>query len=406
MIMDWKKAQETARAVFKRHFGYQAAFAAHAPTRLELLGNHGEFHQGIVLSLAINQYVALAVAPRTDGRVVLVREGDPKPHEFWISELAAHPAAPWADVCKGVLQELRRNGVYFGGFNAGIGGLELVARFGREAATTAVAAALAVRKLYPFRVTEFGALSRPPIRDRRGELAPLTRPEKLALAKLCQRAITRFLHRSCSFMEPAALLFSKAFHATLVDCRLESVAILPLIGEVVLVLCPVADPVPATDLRLAQMYRDCHQAARKLGTSSLRSVEIRSLSQKRANLTEAEYRRAYHVIGDLQRAIFAEAALREGDFIQLGQYLYQSHASSREHGGNSSAGLDLLVSLAQEHPACLGARLTGPGFGGGTVNLVNRNHYEDFIVTLQARYLASTGRPLNPLVGVVVDGAR
>ena len=154
------------------------------------------------------------------------------------------------------------------------------------------------------------------------------------------------------------------------------------------------------------LRRHCESAARALGVKSLRAVEPGFLAANRARLTEREYECAYHVAGEIRRVIFGARALREGDFVQFGQYLLQSHESSRDFARNSCPELDLLVELAQAHPACLGARLTGGGFGGATINLVARNLAEAFSKSMAVAYEQSTGRKLRPMLCQVVDGAK
>jgi galactokinase len=102
---------------------------------------------------------------------------------------------------------------------------------------------------------------------------------------------------------------------------------------------------------------------------------------------------------------FGERALREGDVEQFGQYLFQSHDSSREFFHNSCPELDILVEIATSLPGCLGARLTGGGFGGATINLVRSDSIASFSSAISTAYAAQTGRKMEPLVCQVVDGA-
>ena len=103
---------------FKQHFGYTLAHVAWAPGRLELLGNHTDYNEGLVMSVAVDKSVCIAASPRTDGKIELVSSAFPQPDVFWISEIKHNPAAPWADYVKGVLVQLRKRGVHFSGFSA------------------------------------------------------------------------------------------------------------------------------------------------------------------------------------------------------------------------------------------------------------------------------------------------
>src|SRR6266478_3596580 len=99
--------------VFKRHFGYTPVHVVRAPGRLELLGNHTNYNEGLVMSLAVNKYIHVASAPRLDGKIELVSAAFPGRELFWMSDLKKNPAAPWADYIKGVLEQLRKRGVNF-----------------------------------------------------------------------------------------------------------------------------------------------------------------------------------------------------------------------------------------------------------------------------------------------------
>src|SRR5205814_5342319 len=118
-----------------------------------------------------------------------------------------------------------------------------------------------------------------------------------------------------------------------------------------------------------------------------------------------QYQCACHIAGEIQRVIFGSRALREGDFEQFGQYLFQSHESSRDFFKNSTPELDLLVELAKAHAGCLGARLTGGGFGGATINLVSYHHAEAFMEFMARQYETRSGHKLEPVVCQIVDGA-
>ncbi|MBU6402856.1 MAG: galactokinase, partial [Verrucomicrobia bacterium] len=109
-----------AKTVFKRHFGFTPPYQVRAPGRLELLGNHTDYNQGLVMSLAIDRYLVMAASPRTDGKIELVSSVYPTPEKFLVSDIRKNPAAPWADYIKGTLLQLRQRGVYFSGFNAAI----------------------------------------------------------------------------------------------------------------------------------------------------------------------------------------------------------------------------------------------------------------------------------------------
>jgi galactokinase len=130
------------------------------------------------------------------------------------------------------------------------------------------------------------------------------------------------------------------------------------------------------------------------------------LAVTRSKLNEREYQCAYHISGEIQRVVYGARALRDGDFAQFGQYMFQSHESSRDFFHNSCAELDLMVELARAQPSCLGARLTGGGFGGATINLVQRDQVAAFREAMTKGYHEATGQRTDPIVCQVVDGAQ
>src|SRR5216117_1490097 len=135
------------QTVFKRHFGYTPTHLVRAPGRLELLGNHTDYNEGLVMSLAVNKYIHFASSPRTDGKVELVSDAFPGPERFWISEFKKNSAAPWADYIKGVLDQLRKRGVNFSGFNGAVAGDIPMGAGMSSSAALEVATALSIRQL-------------------------------------------------------------------------------------------------------------------------------------------------------------------------------------------------------------------------------------------------------------------
>jgi galactokinase len=391
------------KTFFKRHFGYAPAHVAGAPGRLELLGNHTDYNEGLVMSVAVNKYVCIAASPRADGKIELVSSAFQQPDLFWISEIKHNPAAPWADYVKGVLVQLRKRGVHFSGFSAAIHS-DLPAGVGMSSsAALEVASALIVRQLFAYSLTELGA-SIPPRRDQRGRLPPLGAKEKLHIARLCQAAEIEFVGVNCGLLDQISSLCGRSYHVLIIDCRFHTVNLTPLLGEAI-VVCDSGVKHQLTGGEYNELREHCESAAQALRAKSLRSVELSWLKANRGNLNRRQYECAYHVVGEIQRVTFAERALSDDDHRQFGQYMFLSHESSRDYLKNSCPELDLLVELARAHPGCLGARLTGAGFGGATVNLVAYHQAEDFLRHMSKQYEQRIGRKMKPMVCQMVDGA-
>jgi galactokinase len=392
------------RTVFKRAFGFTPPQVVQAPGRLELLGNHTDYNEGLVMALAINKTIAMAASPRNDGRIELVSSAFPERDSFTLSVLEKNPATPWTNYVKGVLRQLRQHGVHFGGFNAAVHGTIPMGAGLSSSAALEVATALTVRQLHPYTLTATGAIV-PPQRDRRGQLPPLTAAEKLGLARLCQAAENQFVGVQCGLLDQISSLFGKAFHVIQIDCRDVTVELTPMVGEVGVIMCHSGVNHALVGSAYNELRGQCEAAARALGVRSLRQVEPRQLAANKAKLSVREYECAYHILGENQRVVFADRALRVGDVEQFGHYLSQSHESSRDFFRNSCPELDLLVDLARRHPGCLGARLTGGGFGGATINLVRQAGMEDFCHSMLTQYQRRTGHDPAPSLCQIVDGA-
>jgi galactokinase len=389
--------------LFKRSFNFPATHTVRAPGRLELLGNHTDYNQGLVMSLAVDKYIHIASGPRSDGKIELVTSSFPDRETFWANDFKKNPDAPWANYVKGVLEQLRKRGANFNGFNAAISGDIPMGAGMSSSAALEVATALTVRRLYPFGLTETG-LSTPPTRDERGELPPVPQHEKLYFAKLCQAAENQYVGVQSGLLDQISSLFGKAWHVMSIDFQSLKVEQSPMVGEAIIV-CNSGVKHELVGGEYNELRQNCESAAQKLGAKSLRSVELRALEANKAKLTAREYQCARHVVSEIQRVVAGERALRDDDHRQFGQYMFQSHESSRDFLKNSTAELDLLVELARGHPGCLGARLTGGGFGGATINLVAYHQAESFMRQIANEYEDETGHKLQPILCQIVDGA-
>jgi galactokinase len=395
---------QEVQSLFKRHFGYTPTHVSRAPGRLELLGNHTDYNDGLVMSLAVDKYILFASSPRKDGKIELVSSAFPERDIFPVNEIKHNPAAHWADYVKGVLLQLRKRGVNFSGFSAAIHGTLPIGAGMSSSAALEVATALGVRRLYPFSFGATGAAATPPAHDRKGELPPLGTAERLEFAKLCRAAENEFVGVKCGILDQISSLYGKAWSVIDIDCRSLTVEHAPMPGEAVIV-CNSGVKHALVGGEYNELRQNCESAAKKLGAKVLRSVELKQVEADKSRLTPREYECARHVVGEIARVVAGARALREDDHRQFGQYMFQSHESSRDFLKNSTRELDILVELAREHPGCLGARLTGGGFGGATINLVSHHQAESFMQHMSRKYEERTKVKLTPMVCQIVDGA-
>ncbi len=390
--------------LFRNQFGHPPTYTVHAPGTTELLGNYADFHHGLALAMAVDCNVSISVAARTDGKVVLATGAASPPETFSILETEPHSDSSHARLVKAMLHDLRQRQAHCSGFSAAIHSTIPAGSGLGSSQALMIAIALAVRQLHPFTLTATG-VTVPPKRAADGALPPLSNIEKLEIARTCLLAGNTSTPEHSGLLAPVASLFSKAFHAVEMDCQSFTIEPVPLIGEIAWVLYDTGIRHAEIDKAINDLRAECDAATRALGLKSLRSVDASFLNATRQRLTERQFQCASHLVGETHRVVAATRALRDGDFAQFGQFMYQSHESSRNLFGNSCAELDELVALAKIHPGCLGARLTGRGFGGSTLNLVHRAQSDSFAKAISTVYEKRTGLKITPLICKPADGA-
>ena len=301
-----------------------------APGRLELLGNHTDYNDGLVMSLAVDKYIIMASSPRTDGKVELVTSAFPGREIFSVNEFKKNPAAPWANYVKGVLEQLHRRGVHFSGFSAAIHGTIPIGAGMSSSAALEVATALTVRKLFPFSLSN-NSLKAPPQRDKNGELPPTPQPERLELAKLCRAAENQFVGVNCGILDQISSLFGKAWNVIDIDCDSLAVDHSPMPGEAIIVCNSGVkhELVGGEYNELPPELRECRQKARRQ-IPSQRGRERRRGEQSET-FSARICLRAPHVTTEIARVVAGARALRDDDHLQFGQYMFQSHESSRDY---------------------------------------------------------------------------
>ncbi len=394
---------QDAPTLFKKHFQHTPTHLVQAPGRLEVLGNHTDYNNGLVMSVAVDKYIHIAAAPRPDGKVELVSTAFPQSEIFSISDIKPNPAASWANYVKGVLVQLKKRGVPMSGFNAAIHSTLPMGAGMSSSAALEVATAMTMRRLHPFTLTDTG-ITTPPTPDAKGVLPHVSAAERMNFAKVCRAAENEFVGVPCGILDQVSSLFGKAAHVMEIDCASLTVGHAPLFG-IAMVVCNSMVKHELVGGEYKELRDNCEAAARKLGAKFLRTVELKQVLAAKDQLTPREFECAHHVVSEIARVVAGERALRANDMAQFGQYMFQSHESSRDFLKNSTAELDVLVELARQHPACLGARLTGGGFGGATINMITHHEAESFIAHMTAGYEKQTRVKTGPLVCQVVDGA-
>jgi galactokinase len=357
---------------------------AAAPGRVNLIGEHTDYNGGFVLPSAIPQQTRVTLHPRPDRTVTAHSHNATPDGTYQLGHEA--PTHQWTDYVQGITWALATSDFSLpSGFD-----LDISSDVPLGAGLSS-SAALEVALLRALR-TAFGL-----------------HLDDVHLARLGQLAENDFVGAHCGIMDQMAAALADAQTALFLDARsLEYRRIpLPAAGELVVLHSGVshhiaegADAMSDYNARRA----DCEQAAALLGVPQLRDLTAADLP--RANQLPAQLaRRARHVITEDDRVLEAVSALEAGDLDRLGELFYASHVSMRDDFEVSTPEMDLLVELARAEPDIYGARLTGGGFGGATINLVAYHQAEDFMATIARRYEERTGIKIIPGVCQIVDGA-
>ena len=235
----------------------------------------------------------------------------------------------------------------------------------------------------------------------------------LEQAQLCQRAENDFVGVPCGILDQFSSLFGLRDHVLFLDCDTLDYDRIPLPGsEVAVVIADSGVQHELVDGKYAGLRSHCRRATQKISEllgreiSSLRQVSLEEFIDCSEYIEEEDRRRAEHVIRENSRVLAGVEALRRGDPGKLGELMLQSHSSSRDLFGNSCAELDFLVDSAAELPGFIGGKLSGGGFGGATVNLVEQNAAVEFQQRLAESCRNRLKAPVRTFLTTIGDGAR
>ena len=381
--------QQTFRALF----GTDARIYR-APGRVNLIGEHTDYNDGFVMPVAIGFATWVAAAPRPDRRLVIHSENYSERIEFDLDEPPAKARHHWSDYVYGVAVTLEQSGYRLRGANLLIRGDVPIGAGLSSSAAIEVATGYALLDLAGYPI------------------------DRIELAKLCQRTENDFVGLRCGIMDQFVSCCGREGHALLLDCRTLEYRLLPLAGmrnaecgmrnegftdshslqaaadpqsaiqtpqseDVRLVICNTMVKHSLASGAYNQRRAECEAGVQHLRSflphaQALRDVSLSELQQYGRDLSEVVYRRCHHVISENDRVLTSAAALEQGDFTAFGRLMNESHQSLRDDYAVSCEELDLMVRLAREVEGVYGARMTGGGFGGCTINLVKAAQVSEF----------------------------
>jgi len=373
---------------YRRHFPDGGpAITAIAPGRVNLIGEHTDYNDGWVLPMAINRCVGVAAAPRTDGilRAHSVVFGETR--ETVIDQLAPPGGADWFSYVAGVAWAMTSAGQEIRGADLVVDGdVPLGSGLSSSAAIEmAVARGLCAVSGAPWLPVE--------------------------MALLGQRVESEFVGVKGGLMDQFTATKGEEGHALLLDCRSLTTELVTIPDEAVVVVMDTGAPRTLAGSAYNDRSRSCRVAAEILrqvdpNVRALRDVDIDLLTAGRELMDDEVFRRASHVVLENRRPLAMADALRRGDLEEAGRLMDESHDSLRHLYEVSSAELDLFTELARNHDACHGARLTGAGFGGCAIALVDLEGQDDFVEKVHADYRSRVDLPSSVFACHAASGAK
>lgn len=373
------------QALFATHFGQAPSMVVRAPGRVNLIGEHTDYNDGFVLPAAIDRATYIAAAPRSDRRVRVFAADLNESDEFAIDHIEPSGIRPWSNYIRGMVRSLLAAGHVINGADM------VVSSSVPRGAGLSSSAALEVATGYVFQLFyDLNILG-----------------EELAL--MAQATENHFVGVNCGIMDQFIVTLGQAHHALLIDCRDLSYQAVSVPENAAIVICDSHIERSLAASAYNQRRAECEQAVEILsaslpGIKALRDVTSQQLQQYSQALPSIVLQRARHVISENERVLSGVAALRAGNVAEFGRLMNASHASMRDDYNVSIPEMDALVASAQRVSGCYGSRLTGAGFGGCTVSLVENGAVEHFRHEVAAAYLAAIGRSASIYVTHAADG--
>lgn len=366
-----------------------------APARVNLIGEHTDYNDGFVMPAAIGFSTEVAIAPRSDRKLVIHSENYSEQIEFDLDHLPTAHAGHWRDYAIGVAIMLVRSGKKLTGANLLIDGDVPQGAGLSSSASLEVAVGYALLDLGDS-TPDYSATEHPLI-------------DRTQLALLCQQAENEFVGARCGIMDQFVVSHGQRGNALLLDCRSLEYRLLPLPEGTSLAICNTMVKHSIAKGEYNQRRAECEAGVRALSkylpnVRALRDVTLADLKKYGRDLSDVVSRRCRHVVSENLRVQEAAEALDRRDLPAFGKLMLESHRSLRDDFEVSSAELDIMVELAEKAEGVYGSRMTGGGFGGCTITLVKAESVEAFRQIMQQGYERVTGRKPEIYICTAADG--
>ncbi len=370
---------------FSQHFtGEPRIFRA--PGRVNLIGEHTDYNEGYVFPMAIDRYTTVAIGVRSDRRLKIYSENMQETVTIDLND-NGEKRNHWSDYVTGVARMIELEGILLPGANIYLKSDVPVGSGLSSSAAMLISSALALLSTTNAEMDTFN------------------------LAKLGQRAENQFVGMNCGIMDQFISLHGEADHALFLDCRSLGFLQVPLPSDKAkIVVCNTMVKHELGSSEYNKRRAECEEGVRLMQGGlpdiwALRDVSSSQFAKVEQKLPEVVRKRCRHVISENERVLASIDALEQNDLSQFGRLMNASHDSLRDDYQVSCRELDVMVEIARSLPGTLGARMTGGGFGGCTVNLIESNAVDAFCKEIKRQYHQATGLDPNVYVAIPSRGA-
>ncbi|HOT97569.1 MAG TPA: galactokinase [bacterium] len=357
-----------------------------APGRVNLIGEHTDYNDGYVFPMALDRYTAASISPRPDRMIRLYSLNMQEEITFPLE--GNTPRNHWSDYVAGVADQLEKRGFQLPGADLILWSNVPVGSGLSSSAALEISAALAFLSLVDGRL------------------------DSRQLALLGQAAENQFVGMNCGIMDQFISVHGRKDNALFLDCRTLAYQMVPLPSDHTrIIVCNTRIKHELGASEYNKRRRECETGVGQMkrrwpGIAALRDLSMTQFAVSAPELPELVRKRCRHVISENQRVLDSIECLRNGDLVGFGELMNASHDSLRFDYEVSCLELDTMVEIARSLPGCLGARMTGGGFGGCTVNLVEKEHVERFCQEIAAQYHQCTGLEPALYISVPSQGAQ
>lgn len=384
--------EELEEAFLKMYGGDEASVRIYSsPARINIIGEHIDYNGGKVFPASINRYLYIAIRKRADSKILYNDARFPGSFEFDVNQTFVYDKAnDYANYLNGILQQLKERGFMFDcGFE--------ILMASNIPAGGGISSSSALECGFAYAVIDTFGFSL----------------DRIEIAKLGQLSEHNFMNVKCGIMDQFVIATGKKNHAELLDCNTLDYEYIPLeLGDYRFVVMNTNKVRKLADSKYNERRSQCEEALKILQNNGVKVQALCELTpadwEKYSSLVADPIlnKRARHCIAENQRVIDAAATLKAGNLQELGCLLNASHKSLKEDYEVTGIELDTLAETSQQQEGCLGARMTGAGFGGCAIALVHKDKLDSFIENVQSAYEKSIGYKAGFFVCESGDGVR